>query len=125
MAWKGIKPTEYALKMIEDCETEVKRKIIIGLRTCIESSPVQDGAYRGNHIVSINNGDYSFDLNKKDKSGTATLNEGLSKIAQVRISDTVYIQNNLPYAVRLENGWSADQAPMGVYSIAFMNMRTV
>lgn len=123
MGWTGIKPSQYALKMIEECEAEVKRKIIVGLQSVIVSSPVMDGAYRGNHIVSINKGDYSFDPNKQDKSGTATLNEGLSNIARMSLGDLVYIQNNAPYSVRLENGWS-DQAPNGVYSIAYMNMRT-
>ena len=35
-----------------------------------------------------------------------------------KLGNLVYIQNNKPYAERLENGWS-DQAPQGIYGLTF------
>jgi hypothetical protein len=123
MAWKGIRPSEFALKIIDELEDEVKRKIIVGFQTVITMSPVMDGAFRGNHRLTVNGQDFAFDPNQLDKNGNSTLSAGLSNLLQFHLGDSVYIQNNAPYAVRLENGWSK-QAKSGIYSIAFMNMRT-
>ena len=35
-----------------------------------------------------------------------------------KLGSLIYIQNNQPYAERLENGWS-DQAPQGIYKTTF------
>ncbi|KAA5656825.1 hypothetical protein J471_5157, partial [Acinetobacter baumannii 1032359] len=37
---------------------------------------------------------------------------------KIKLGNLVYIQNNQPYAERLENGWS-DQAPQGIYGLTF------
>ncbi len=124
MGWQGIKPTDFALKMVEESEDHVKKVATVGLQSVITMSPVMDGAYRGNHRISLNTEDHSFSESTQDLSGNGTLTKGSSEIAKLKLGNTLYIQNNAPYAVRLENGWS-DQAPTGIYSIAYMNMRTV
>lgn len=124
MTWQGIKPTDFALKMVEESEDHVKKVATVGLQSVITMSPVMDGAYRGNHRVSLNSEDHAYSEYTQDLNGSGTLMKGSFEIAKLKLGDVIYIQNNLPYAVRLENGWS-DQAPMGVYSIAYMNMRTV
>lgn len=121
MAWRGIRPSEYAIQMIEELETDVKRKIIVGLETVIRMSPVMDGAYRGNHRLTVNRQDLSFDPSKIDKTGGSTLNTELSNLVQFKIGDVAYIQNNAPYAMRLENGWSDQNRDM--YAVAYMNIR--
>lgn len=92
-------------------------------------SPVQDGAYRGNHLVSLGSRDNSYDL---DYSGSSAQRGSIDQQAynrEVRKLLTenapftiVYIQNNLPYAERLESGWS-QQAGEGVYAVAANNLR--
>ena len=120
MTWEN-KPSDFMKTVIDDCETHVKKIIAIGLQAVVVSSPVMDGAYRGNHRLSINGETYDFDPKKQDLSGGATISEGMALIAHFRLGDTLYIQNNAPYSLRLENGWS-DQAPKGIYTIAFQNM---
>lgn len=124
MSWKGYKPTQFALDVIEESEEHVKKIAGVGLQSVVAGSPVMDGAYRGNHRISINEEDHAFDENLKDLGGQSTITKESAKIVKFKLGDKLYIQNNAPYAVRLENGWS-EQASKGVYSIAFMNMRNV
>lgn len=124
MAWKGKRPTDFALDIVKDCETHVKKVAGIGLQSVVVGSPVQDGAYRGNHRISINTDDHSYDLQEQDLNGSSTITKGNAEIVKFKLGDVVYLQNNLPYALRIENGWSG-QAPNGVYSIAFQNMRNM
>lgn len=67
-------------------------------------SPVDTGRYRNAHHFSHGSPSHA-------KSGATVL--------QIPVGDyrPIYIQNNLPYALRLENGWSK-QAPSGVYGNA-------
>lgn len=45
-----------------------------------------------------------------------------SMIGSAKMVGTVhYLTNNLPYSVRLENGWSKTQAPEGIVAITAMN----
>lgn len=120
MTWQN-KPSDFTKTAIDDCETHVKKVAAVGLQAVVLRSPVMDGTYRGNHRITIDTTDETFDKNLYDKSGTPTLNQGLQEIAKFKLGNTLYIQNNLPYSLRLENGWS-DQAPKGIYSIAFQNM---
>ena len=124
MAWQGTKPTDFALQVVSESEEHIKKIIGVAIQTVVTMSPVDEGAYRGNHRLSINSIDLAFDPTKMDLSGSVTIQDMMTKAVQVKLGDTVYLQNNAPYAVRLENGWS-QQAPSGVYAIAFANMSNV
>ena len=77
-------------------------------------SPVLSGRYRANHTVSFGSPDYRYTENKGGMAEAFSMVNGL----EVGTLPVVYIQNNLPYAERLENGWSK-QAPSGIYSLAY------
>lgn len=84
-----------------------------------ERSPVDKGAFRGNNHVSVAEPDDSFDEDRLDPSGASTISEGQQVILRVTGPfEVIYIQNNLPYAVPLEEG-SSDQAPQGVFQVTF------
>jgi hypothetical protein len=123
MAWKGSKPTAF-LKVVEDDLID-KRKAITAdaLQAVVAGSPVDSGAYRGNHRVTLNGEDLGYDLQATDKAGTETLNKGLAVVGQI---DTPYgyasIQNNVPYGLALENGHSK-MAAQGVYGPGFEAVR--
>jgi len=92
-------------------------------------SPVQDGAYRGNHLVSVGSRDNSYDLNYSGSTAPRgsvdqqAYDREMRKLLTENAPFTiVYIQNNLPYAQRLEDGWS-QQAGEGVYAVAANNLR--
>ncbi|VCX09987.1 hypothetical protein BANRA_04032 [Acinetobacter baumannii] len=74
---------------------------------------VDTGAYRASHIVSIGSGDYGI-----REPETNPVNDAAIQAVKIKLGNLVYIQNNQPYAERLENGWS-DQAPQGIYGLTF------
>lgn len=118
MSWQGLRPSQFVLQVLKD-GSELQRKITAAmLQGVILRSPVDTGAFRGNHRISVGSVDYTKDFQKKDKSGATALSDGLSKILSVQLGQVVYVQNNLPYSLKLENGHSK-QAPLGVYALTF------
>lgn len=88
---------------------KVYRKFAINVYNNLQAlSPVDTGRYRNAHHISI--GEKSLNEN----GGGVELVLGLPK----HTYPLIYIQNNLPYSLRLEHGWS-QQAPTGVYLNAF------
>jgi len=122
MGWKR-RPTGF-IPVVEGELNAMTRAIALqALTGVIERSPVDSGAFRGNHQVSVNVVDPSFDTMNVDKSGEAALAAGTGKIGGARSPyQIIYIQNNLPYSERLEDGYSG-QAPQGVYHVTFDALR--
>lgn len=121
MSWKGSKPTDFAIQIKNDSEQHLKKISTEMLQGVIVRSPVDQGAFRGNHKISVNNPETTSDKNLKDTEGNKTLLSESEKLKQLKLGETVYIQNNLPYAVRLENGHS-QQAPLGIYGLTFLSV---
>lgn len=118
MSWKNP-PTNFAVQVLADGDAHLRKVATEMLQGVIVRSPVDQGAFRGNHRISLNGADNAFDITQKDVAGTTALSDGTAKILQAKLGGQVYIQNNLPYAVALENGWS-DQAPKGIYALTFL-----
>ena len=74
------------------------------------------GTLRGNWQISINVVN-STRLTAPDKSGNRTIAEGSRHINAATGDNTIWIFNNMPYAVRVENGWSTRQAPAGMVKV--------
>ncbi|MCU4431891.1 HK97 gp10 family phage protein [Acinetobacter pittii] len=113
MGWKGKKPTSFSLDVVKNAEDQVKKITMDTVQSLVVSSPVDTGAYRASHIVSIGSGDYGV-----RGPETNAIQDAAIQAVKFKLGNLVYIQNNQPYAERLENGWS-DQAPQGVYSTTF------
>lgn len=111
-------PTAFLEVLENDVCSKAKQIAIQMLQGVIFQSPVDTGAFRANHRVSINDEDDGFDLGTVDKDGNPTLQAGIAKIAEMSTYGVIYIQNNLPYAEVLENG-SSKQAPQGIYTTSF------
>lgn len=75
------------------------------------------GRFRGNWQVTFNHPAVGT-VDRIDKSGQATLAAGGTVLATYVATETasIWFTNNLPYAQRLENGWSG-QAPTGILRI--------
>lgn len=123
MSWKGLKPSAFA-HVIEDEVKETRNKIATeALQMVVAGSPVDTGAFRGNHRVSINSADYSSDAGITDRGGEGTIDAGMAVIrSAAKPFQAIYIQNNMVYAERLEGGHS-DQAPNGIYRPTFAHIR--
>ena len=123
MSWKNP-PTNFAVQVLADGDAHLRKIAAEMLQGVIMSSPVMDGTFRSNHRVSIDGptSETVASTGNKAPKGTidqATFDDGKSEILKAHLGSSVYIQNNLPYAVRLENGWS-DQAPKGIYALTYL-----
>lgn len=112
------------LETQEKIEDAVQVIAMDTLRGVVLKSPVDTGRFRGNWIVSVNSPSME-QTPATDASGSATINKGMSAIEGYNVETTsrIYIQNNLPYGNRLENGWSK-QAPKGMVSLTLNEMNT-
>ncbi len=75
------------------------------------------GRFRGSHIVSIGEPVYTV-TTKIDPAGAETISRGANQLSGLEPFTTVFIQTNLPYAERLEDGHST-QRPEGIYAVSF------
>lgn len=117
MAWKNA-PINFGVKALKDADKLTKRITGEMLQQVVLRSPVDTGAFRGNHRVGI--GALDPNANKADTS--SPLQKGLATIQSGGgLGKLVLISNSLPYAIRLENGYS-QQAPLGIYSLSFMSV---
>lgn len=80
----------------------------------INDTPVLTGRLRGNWQTSINSPVVAT-LDNIDLNGASTINAAEATIARSKMSDVLYLRNNLPYAYRIEyEGWSHTKAPQGM-----------
>lgn len=117
-AWQNP-PDLFADLVVEEAGKWQRAFALTCLNGIVWRSPVDTGRYRASHIVSIGEPSYAVP-SENDAGGGKTLQAGLAKLGGIAKDDLprIYIQTNLPYAQRLENGWSR-QAPVGVYAVSF------
>lgn len=115
MTWNN-QPSNFTLQLLSEADDLTKKITGDMLQQVVTRSPVDTGAYRSNHRVSIGNVDTSYDVS--DTSNGA-ISKGIRTIqAGGGLGKVVHVSNSLPYAAKLENGYSA-QAPLGVYALSF------
>ncbi|EOY8343660.1 HK97 gp10 family phage protein [Escherichia albertii] len=115
-AW-DLEPSIFVGMIEEDVGLKI-RYIAIQILTAIDiAAPVDTGRFRNNNLVSLQHPDFSISDNV-DPNGTIALQRGIGVISKAANYGIIYIQNNLPYAESIEDGYS-QQAPTGVYANAF------
>lgn len=87
----------------------------------VERSPVDSGRFKSNWMTGIGATLDASTTDTTDKSGTPSLGRMQQKLASWKPGQTIWITNSLPYAQRLENGWS-QQAPAGMVRLAVQNL---
>ncbi|HEP9015960.1 HK97 gp10 family phage protein [Pseudomonas aeruginosa] len=104
--------------LVEEALTQRVRVIALAmLNEIVLRSPVDTGRFRGNNIVSVGAPVYTSSTNV-DPTGSETIQQGVRVMTGLEPFTQVFIQNNLPYAVPLEDGHS-QQAPAGIYAVSF------
>ncbi|MCV4287870.1 HK97 gp10 family phage protein [Pseudomonas capsici] len=117
MAGWSIPPTVFIARVEDDMTKQLRIIAMALLGEIVSRSPVDTGRFRGNTTVTI--GSPVFSSNQTlDPTGTATISKGASVLSGLKPYSIIYIQNNLPYSEKLENGHSK-QAPSGVFGVAF------
>ena len=134
MAGWSIPPSAFADMVDEEVGKRVRTIALALLNEVIQRSPVGNpdlwkdppppgytgGRFRGSHIVSIGSPVYTVTTNI-DPSGSETQSKGMAALSGLEPYTQVFIQTNLPYAERLEQGHSG-QAPDGLYELAFISV---
>ncbi|MFK7399237.1 HK97 gp10 family phage protein, partial [Acinetobacter baumannii] len=91
MGWKGKKPTSFSLDVVKNAEDQVKKITMDTVQSLVVSSPVDTGAYRASHIVSIGSGDYGV-----RGPETNAIQDAAIQVVKFKLGNLVYIQNNQP-----------------------------
>lgn len=78
----------------------------------IDTSPVRTGRFRSNWAVGLGAINTSADA-APDKTGDSAKGRAQAALQGWQPGQTIYLSNSVPYALRLERGWS-QQAPSGV-----------
>lgn len=108
---------QWSEKALAKLELAFRKISLDAFSRVVQMSPVDTGRFRGNWQVSI--GAISSDQISEsfvDPSGTSVISAIGTAIAELKVGDSIYLTNNLPYARRLEYGWSG-QAPNGMVRI--------
>jgi len=88
----------------------IVRKVTIDITTAlVRMSPVDTGRFRGNWMIGVGSPNVST-IDAVDKDGSTTVARITTAAGSLEAGGVVYITNSLPYARRLEYGWSK-QAP--------------
>lgn len=103
-------------QLLDDVVQKVHEELMAKtLTNIVNNSPVDTGRYKAHQTVILpGDSPSSIDWVRYDKEGVSTLPQGLGKIKKIVAYTRTSIENPLPYALRLEHGWS-NQAPAGVY----------
>ena len=98
----------------------VAKKIVLELfSNVIYKSPVLTGRFRANWNCSIGSMDKSTSA-ATDKEGSGAIGRVRAEVTKYTLDGrSIYLANSLPYAERLENGWS-DQAPQGMVRLSII-----
>lgn len=86
-------------------------------------SPVDEGRFVGNWQLDINTPALEI-LERLDPGKQATLAAEASKLIAYKLGASIHIRNNLPYAVRLEFGYSG-QAPNGMVRVTIQQAQQI
>jgi hypothetical protein len=93
------------------------RGTLFGLSSrIIKESPVDTGRFRGNWQASIGSPVLST-TSRLDSTGAGSINDAAVTVQGLKLGQTFYLTNNLPYARRLEYGSHSKQAPNGFLRI--------
>jgi hypothetical protein len=124
---------KFAVKADERANN-VTKKIIFDISTALVlKSPVGDpkywkrkpppgyvgGRFRGNWQYGTNAISH-ITTSPIDKSGSQTIGRIVGAVPKRVLGDVHYITNSLPYANRLEEGWSWRQAPQGMVQVTIL-----
>lgn len=112
---------KFAEKTGAKMETVV-RKTILDLQTSVVNlSPVDTGRFRANWMTGIGSANKAT-VTVEDKSGAVSLARVDTALAGWAPGQTIWLTNALPYAARLEYGWSK-QAPGGMVRLTVQNFQ--
>lgn len=113
--------TRFIGKTEKSAEQAVRKITLELLNKVVMKSPVDTGRFRANWYTSINFASKEVSASV-DRTGTSSINRGNQILAHYKFGDAaIYFSNSLPYAYRLETGYSK-QAPNGMARLSVMEI---
>lgn len=108
------------LKKAGDNAEIVVRKTALELQSSmVEMSPVDTGRFKANWQCGVGAVNTATDSGE-DKTGAAAIGRTQAALGSWKVGQTIMISNSLPYARRLEYGWS-NQASGGMVRLTVQN----
>jgi len=101
-------------------DAAVRRDAVLASQSIVSMSPVDTGRFRANWNYSVGAPDESTSL-WVDPTGGLTIRKIIAQSRGAKAGYVYYLTNALPYAQRLENGWSK-QAPQGMVRLTAMDL---
>lgn len=100
-------------KLLDEAPTKARNAAAIAfVARVVPRTPVDTGQARGNWQAGVGQPDTTTDPTSLDPNATKTPQRLKRVIKALPKGGSLFISNHLPYARRLENGWS-QQAPQG------------
>ena len=139
MTWSVVGSFEEDLnkfqrKTVNKMDAVVRQVVLDIFRRIIFKTPVDEGRARANWQTSIGS-PITGTLETFDKTGNATLAKAKAILAIAKTGDTIYLANNLPYIMRLEEGGYGEgpktvggfsrQAPQGMVTLTVQEFAAV
>ena len=113
---------KFAKKAGDNAEKVVRSVILDVDYSVIDMSPRDKGRFVNNWNVNLNSIDKST-TEAVDLSGDASKARANAALLNFKIGDTAYISNSLPYAQRLEDGYSK-KAASGMVKVTLAQYQT-
>lgn len=125
---------QMALAIDGDISAVVRNSILRVFGSIIKRSPVDTGAYRASHGIANLEPTDEEGIVRGGKSNHINVNGKRVKVSNNVIAPPtsgwtwkvgdgdIWLYNNVPYAERIEDGWSQGQAPAGVYRLALVEL---
>jgi hypothetical protein len=112
------------LKQAKEDGDKILRKVTLDMFSrVVMRSPVDTGRFRNNWYPSIG-APVSQTNEGVDPSGAKTIGKISNIAATAKMGDMIWMSNSLPYAWRLETGWSK-QAPAGFVGITVLEFQSL
>ena len=107
--------TQFAEKAGAQADLVIRKVALDITSRVVDRSPVDTGRFRANWTLQIGAIDYTT-TQAVDPGGEATASRLASALPKTVTGTVIYIANSLPYAWRLETGYSK-QAPAGMVGL--------
>ena len=105
-----------AVKVMQNSLMRIGGKIVV-------MSPVRDGIFKGSWMSAYGAPEASPD-NNIDPTGASAIGRLKAKLDVLKGGTVFYFTSNLPYAERLEYGWS-EQAPAGMVRVSVASWQSI
>jgi Bacteriophage HK97-gp10, putative tail-component len=105
-----------------NADAVVKKIALDVLSTIVNKSPVDTGRFRGNWQLGVGSVDSTI-TSAESKDGAESKARAASELNGFKSGKTIFISNSLPYAQRLENGYSDQSPPNAMVKLTLIEFR--